>query len=161
MNPEDTNEGPTNLADLMAELIPPPEPEPISLLPQTLGWPLLAIILIVAVVVFGRRYVKARRAEAYRAAALTALDEAGSASLAVATVLRQTALAAYPRSQVAGLYGQDWLEFLKATSNDSRFLGDAGQALVTAPYAGSAALPDATLGLVRHWIRRHDRSALS
>ena len=62
MNGEDTAQRPTNLADLMAELIQPPEPAPISLVPQTLGWPVLLVLLVALTAFIAYRTIKARRA---------------------------------------------------------------------------------------------------
>ncbi|MEL7011905.1 MAG: DUF4381 domain-containing protein [Pseudomonadota bacterium] len=159
MSDEASTERPTNLADLMAELIPPPEPAPISLVPQTLGWP-IALVLLAGLTAFGiHHWIKARRAEAYRHAALDALDAAGSAPKEVALVLRQTALAAFPRETVASLHGQDWLDFLASTGGQSGFQGPDGQNLITMPYSEEGALPEPTLAMVRDWIRHHDRTA--
>lgn len=159
MSDETSTERPTNLADLMSDLIPPPEPEPISLVPQTLGWP-IALVLLAALTAFGiHRWIKARRAEAYRHAALDALDVAGTAPAEVALVLRQTALTAFPRVKVASLHGQDWLDFLASTGGPSGFQGPDGQSLITLPYSEEASLPEPTLAMVRDWIRHHDRTA--
>ncbi|MEM1151713.1 MAG: DUF4381 domain-containing protein [Pseudomonadota bacterium] len=161
MSDATATEKPTNLVDLMAELIPPPEPAPISLMPQTVGWPILLLLVAGLAALLLRRRLKMRHAEAYRRAALTALDAAGMAPADVALVLRQTALAAYPRSDVASLYGQDWLDFLARTGGQSGFKGPEGQALVRLPYSDEATLPAPTIQLVRDWIREHDRAALT
>ncbi|MEM6578082.1 MAG: DUF4381 domain-containing protein [Pseudomonadota bacterium] len=158
MSDETTSDSPTNLVDLMAELIPPPEPAPISLVPQTLGWPVLVLLLAGLTTIVLRRIIQARRAEAYRDAALAALDAAGTAPDTVARVLRQTALTAFPRAQVASLHGTDWLTFLEKTGGRADLHDAGGEALITLPYSDATALPDASLELVRHWIRHHDRT---
>ena len=158
MNGDDTVERPTNLADLLAELVPPPEPEPISLMPETLGWPILLILIVALIVFTARRLLKAQRAEAYRKTALAALDAAGTAPAEVALVLRQTALAAFPRAKVASLHGQAWLDFLATTGRQSDFRGPNGEPLITLPYSEATSLPEPTLALVRHWISQHDRA---
>lgn len=161
MSDEATAPRPTNLADLMAELIPPPEPDPISLVPQTLGWPVAVVLLLALTVFLALRMIRARRAEAYRRAALIALDAAGTEPGNVAKVLRQTALTAFPRDRVASLHGQDWLDFLAETGGQESFRGEQGQALITLPYSNSSQLSQATLSLARDWIRTHDRTAAS
>jgi Ca-activated chloride channel family protein len=158
MNPEDEVQRPTNLADLMAELVPPPEPAQISLVPQTLGWPVLAVLVTGLVVFAVLRIARHRRAEAYRKAALAALDAAGPDPESVARILRQTALTAFPRKDVAGLYGEGWLAFLDATCDGVAFRSDAGQPLVTAPYNAQAELPEGTLRQIRRWISHHRRA---
>ena len=159
MTEGDGTQRPTNLVDLMAELIPPPEPAPISLMPQTLGWPILIALLAVLTFLVLRRVMRARQAEAYRKTALAALGTSGSDPEKVALILRQTALTAFPRKDVASLHGQDWLAFLDATSEQPSFQGPDGNALITLPYSDASSLPDATVALVRHWILYHNRTS--
>ncbi len=158
MTDEDVPQTPPNLVDLMGALIPPPEPAPISLMPQTWGWPVLVVVLAGLVAYVAHRLRQTRQAEAYRGAALAALEEAGTAPAEVALVLRQAALAAYPRAQVASLHGQDWLSFLQKTGGQPGFCAPEGEALITQPYKEASPLPQASLALVRDWIRHHDRT---
>jgi len=159
MNPDETTpERPTNLADLLAELVPPSEPEPISLLPQTIGWPILAILLTALGIFVVLRVQRHRRAEAYRKVALRELNAAGLDPAAVTRVLRQTALTAYPRTKVAGLFGPDWLAFLEATCPGTAFHTPAGEALITAPYVAQTNLSAESLDLARHWVAHHQRT---
>lgn len=156
-SPADTEGSPTNLVDLMAELVPPPEPEPISMMPETTGWLVVAVLVVGLGAYLIVRYRRHKRAEAYRGAALAALDAAGSDPEAVARILRQTALTAFPREEVAGLSGGAWLRFLDQTCDAGAFEGPAGQALVTAPYRSQATLSQESLQLVRHWVSHHKR----
>ena len=100
------------------------------------------------------RTIRHRRANAYRRAALQALDQAGDDPAQIALVLRRTALAAFPRAQVAGLIGADWLRFLDHSFGGTGFANGAGRALTTAPYQGGE--PDRVLtDLARRWITTH------
>jgi hypothetical protein len=149
-------EPPENLVNLLDELVLPAEPDAISMVPQTAGWLVLGALLIMAVGWMSWRFVSRYRANAYRRAALMALADAGENPAAIGLVLRQTALAAYPRTQVAGLFGEDWLRFLDRTAGDSkaRFLRGPGQAL-NAVY-DPAAPPSADLpALARDWVKHH------
>lgn len=147
-------------------------PPPISWLPQTWGWALLAgllgILLLCAFLVWLRRY----RRNAYRREALRFLDgisrdirnpmtrEKGVHELT--ELLKRTALAAWPRRDVAGLTGQAWVERVNSPKADNaltRLLDD----LEYHDSAAIAALPsdsaDDLLLKSRRWIRGHHVSA--
>jgi Ca-activated chloride channel family protein len=79
-------------------------------------------------------------------------------AMQLSLLVRRTALAAFPRKQVAPLTGAAWLAFLDRTSDASEFSQGAGRWLASAPYARAA--PDdgersALIGLTRRWIRGH------
>ncbi|WP_298848080.1 DUF4381 domain-containing protein [uncultured Ruegeria sp.] len=143
-----------SLVDLLDMLKPAPEPAPVSMIPQTWGWIVLVAILLVFVVFAGVMIVRRRRANAYRQYALVELATPDIPSAKVAEILRRTALAAYPRDQVAGMHGDEWLNFLALTSNNIEFKSKRGQTLIEAPYKD---LPPnlALIQLARHWIKSH------
>ena len=78
-------------------------------------------------------------------------------------LLRQLALAHYPRQQVANLTGDAWLRFLDKTGQTQAFTQGAGRCLISAPYAASPELNLTQLfRLIRRWIKQlehhaHDR----
>lgn len=145
-----------NLVELLELLEPVPEPPPVSLWPQTQGWIWLGIIVAAVVVWLLRRWISTRRANAYRRAALGEIVAAGNDPTAIATILRRAALAAYPRTEIAGLYGEDWLRFLDRTYGGTGFCEGPGRAFAVAPYAP----PSQASGLAPlagEWVRRHRR----
>ncbi|MDV7144967.1 DUF4381 domain-containing protein [Tropicimonas sp. TH_r6] len=147
-----------NLIELLDMLKPIPEPEPISMFPATSGWIwlglALAALLLWAALLARRHW----RANAYRRAALAELDGVGEDPVAIAEILRRTALVAFPRAQVAGLSGDDWLAFLDDSHGGSGFASDLGEILLTAPYRQLDAPETAGLHrLARSWIRTHRR----
>ncbi|WP_299637733.1 DUF4381 domain-containing protein [uncultured Ruegeria sp.] len=143
-----------SLVDLLNMLEPTPEPAPVSMLPQTWGWLALAVILLGFVVLVSVVFVRGRRANAYRHHALAELANPDITSAKVAEILRRTALVAYPRKQVAGIHGDDWLNFLSQTSDDTNFLSDIGQSLIEAPYKDLP--PNRALAqLAQHWVKSH------
>ncbi|NOE25876.1 DUF4381 domain-containing protein [Ruegeria sp. HKCCD6157] len=145
-----------SLVDLLNMLEPAPEPAPVSMFPQTWGWLALAVILLGLVVLVSVLFVRRRRENAYRRHALSELADPDITSAKVAEILRRTALVAYPRRQVAGIHGDDWLNFLSQTSDENSFLSEAGQTLIDAPYKD---LPPnrALTQLARHWVKSHKR----
>lgn len=144
-----------NLNDLLDQLVMPTEPAPVSMVPQTWGWAVIALILLIFLAYGLWRYLRYRRDNAYRRAALRLLDTCGDDPARIAEILRRTALVAYPRIQVASLAGDDWLKFLDRHARGSRFQR-AGRDLALAPYCHIPADPALTRQ-ARAWIRHHHR----
>ncbi len=141
--------------DPLADLRPLHPPPPVDGWPPAPGWWLLAALLLVAA---GLLWWLHRRS-ALRRAALAELrqlqrleDDDTRFSAGVNQLLRRVALARFPREQVAGLSGEEWLRFL-----DTRVKGfhsGPGRALATAPFAPTCSLDRAALtDLARQWIR--------
>jgi Ca-activated chloride channel family protein len=153
----------SELLDRMADI---QEPVPVSWTPQTAGWIWLGVVLVIVVAVVIWLLVRRRRANAYRRVARAALDDIGAAETVgpvfaaqVSELLRRTALAVYPRSEVASLYGAEWLGFLDRCYGGDGFSAGAGRALSTAIYDPRAAVDRAALlRLAREWVRRHRRT---
>ena len=145
----------SQLIDLMHDIVPP---EPVSLLPTTVGWWLLTgWLLALGLIALGHR-VATYRANRYRREALRALDalarqEAG-ASQAVAVLLKRTALGAYPRHEVAALQGAAWAEFLCYSSDNDPEVRAAASALAQAAYRPPVSDPR-LLAAARRWIEVH------
>ena len=97
---------PTNLVDLIGRLVEPPEPAPVSLVPQTAGWWVLGALLLSALGYGLWRFMLHWRADAYRRAALSELALAPDDPAAIASILRRAALAAYPGTRSRGSPGR-------------------------------------------------------
>jgi hypothetical protein len=149
-------------------------PEPVSWMPQTIGWyVVLGLILLVAgwrVYRSLRRFRKNR----YRRLALTELavieeelqqkERRAKALSEIPVLVKWTALAAFPRSDVAALSGEKWLAFLDKTMGGTDFTEGEGRLLPELAYAPTATIskvPDESISkllrLVRHWIKTHGR----
>ncbi|SLN45804.1 hypothetical protein ROA7450_02230 [Roseovarius albus] len=139
------------LIDLLEEA---PQPAAIAMTPQTPGWLVLGAACLVVAVWLSRHLIRKKRANAYRRAALQALDKAADDPAQIATILKQTALVGYPRKRVASLSGSEWLAFLDGSFPGSGFAKGAGKTLTTAPYSDSAAAPELST-LARKWVREH------
>ena len=163
-----------NLPQLIDQLADVAMPAPMSYVPETAGWWVLAALfafgLALAAIVIARR----RQRNQYRRLALIELKniEARSTDAGalhdVAALVRRTALAAYPRQEVAHLYGDAWREFLNTSTTID--LGPGVDVLVNGPYRKPA---PATVGAVavahdfvrepltepltaaKRWIERH------
>ena len=146
-----------NLVELLDLLEPVPEPERVAMVPQTSGWVVLGLAGGLGGVWGAVTLVRHYRSNAYRRAAvaeLNALSRNGENPAHIAVLLRRTALAAYPRDQVASLHGDSWLRFLDAHFPGDGFCTGPGQVLATAPWRPVAADPAIT-ALARDWILRH------
>lgn len=147
-------------------------PAPPSYRPQTLGWAILGLIALFALTVWSiqqyRRWHRNRyrRTALHRLAELEQLAQQSTTRVAalqeLSELLKRTALAAYPREQVAPLYGDDWLAFLDRTYQGKDFTQGDGQLLAQLPYQPLESLAqspsEAVFGLfgsVRGWIRFH------
>jgi hypothetical protein len=131
-------------------------PEPVSWLPATPGWWILACWLAGMFLVVAWRAMNRWRNNRYRREALAVLDAGSGAPAAVdiARVLKRAALAAYPRERVASLSGNAWAAFLKETSGDDPVVAEAAERLARAAYQQDVD-PAALVEPARRWIRGH------
>ncbi|WP_086999505.1 DUF4381 domain-containing protein [Rhizobium sullae] len=146
-------------------------PEPVSWMPQTWGWGVLAGALFVMLALAGVRLMLRYRANAYRREALSLLRGIEEQLRNPASrrdgirnlgeVLKRTALAAWPRAEVASLSGDNWVRFLH--EHEGAAAGDAlARLLDDFEYHGAevvADLPSNVCGdlvvAARNWIERH------
>lgn len=149
--------------DLLKQLRDIHYPPPISFWPPAIGWYFVGAILLIALGVMGyyifRRWSqqKLKRAVLKRLLELEQennLTHAAAAELSV--LLKRCALARFPRQQVAGLHGEQWLHFLDATSLTTEFTNGVGRMLVVYPYRSSIqALPTGLFDLIRDWVKKN------
>ncbi|MGO7153335.1 DUF4381 domain-containing protein [Rhizobium leguminosarum] len=146
-------------------------PAPVSWWPQTWGWAVVAALLVFAALLVTLRRIKRYRANAYRREALTLLEGVADklrhpatrpdAIRELAEVLKRTALAAWPRDEVASLSGDGWVRFLDAHDEDRT--GDTLERLLDDfEYHGAeivAGLPSNVCSdlviAARRWIEQH------
>lgn len=143
-----------DLIELLQRLEPIAEPAPVSLWPQTAAWVWAGLVLLLILAWGLRRWLLTRRANAYRRAALAEIAASDRDPVKLAAILRRTALAAFPRTRVAGLHGEDWLEFLDRSYGGQGFCNGPGRALASIPYSETEIPPDLE-PLVVEWIQQH------
>lgn len=137
-------------------------PEPVAWLPQTPGWWILLAWLFALLCMAGWFVLQRRHRNRYRREALAELktimaDESlgpDESAQQISALLKRTALAVYPRRQVAPLYGEPWAQFLLQSARGDKRVAKASKALAAAAYHPES---DGTELVVaaRHWIRRH------
>lgn len=143
-------------------------PDPVSRAPQTWGWWVLIAVVLVAAFLVVRAWRRRWLADAYRRAALQELDELASrardatqrpAALAeLPALLKRTALAAFPREDVAGLSSGAWLSFLDRTYPGDAFHRGPGRVLPELTYGAVTLDGDEARALfdaARAWIGGH------
>jgi len=146
--------GATNLLTLIGQLQEPPAPPPVSMRPETWGWAVLAMLLAAILAVLAWRAWRAWQRAAYRRAALAELAASGGDPGRVAAILRRTALAAYPRADVAGLTGSGWVTFLE-TSGGLSLPGPVSEALLSGPWRRDPPPSPELQAAAQRWVRRH------
>ncbi len=134
--------------------------------PQTAGW--LLVVVAVGVFLLRASYRRLRHwyANRYRREALAALEELRSGPgdklpAALSDLLKRSALAAFPRREVAGLYGEAWVGFLNRHCDQPLFVGSSARALSLDQYEIGRAAPlssgeqEALLCACRQWLQQH------
>jgi hypothetical protein len=143
-----------NLHDVVA-------PAAVGPWPPAPGWYWLIGGALLALTLLAYRQLRRWQRNRYRRAALKRLDRIRQHGPALRTgpelarLLKQTALAAWPRTEVASMSGAQWAAFLSATGATTP---DAAQKLSQAGYVRSnpdQAEHDALCNEAEGWIRRH------
>ena len=152
-----------SLVELLDQLQDIVEPPPVSMAPATWAWAVLAALLLALAALAACAWLRHRRRTAYRRAALAELDALAPALArgdapalaALAALIRRTALAAFPRDEVATLTGSGWIAFLDRTGGS--FAPFAAGARLRPLCRGPARLRRARgcSRAARHWIARH------
>lgn len=143
----------------LKDVMLPPDP---AFWPPAIGWWLLLIGTIAALA--GMVYLV--RLLYWRMHRMSLVKEVDALvdlqpQLAIAqlsVLMRRIALTRYSRSEVAGLCGYEWLEFLDTSGETDQFTRGPGEALASAPYSGR--VPDQISPLFdvcRNWIKTVSR----
>ncbi|MCZ7463817.1 DUF4381 domain-containing protein [Rhizobium rhizogenes] len=146
-------------------------PAPVSWFPQTWGWAAVLVVLIVLLCMWAASAIRRYQRNAYRRKALEELQSAAVAARdettrdrglhMLATLLKRTALAAWPRKRVASLSGAAFISFLKNSvkATDTDGLADLLDDREYRDTAALAGLPsedcDRAFEAARWWIERH------
>ena len=124
--------------------------------PQTIGWYVLFVFLALFLLWLLFRAIHRWFANRYRREALRELATATPDQFSA--LLKRTALAVWPREQVASLSGNDWLTFLNEAAKTESFLTMPGSQIEEfALHQNSASLDEeqALRDIAVQWIRRH------
>ena len=147
---------------------------PVSWWPPAQGWYMLVTIVLVGLSWYVWSWLCYRKLNAYRRVSLIQLKllelqlkDVGQceASLrALPELVKRTALAAWPREEVAGLSGESWLSWLDHSWQGQSFTNGVGLLLPQLAYVDTDTLNSLTateiddlVHLIRNWIRLHHR----
>lgn len=142
-------------------------PEAISWMPQTIGWKVLAGLLLLAFVYFLYCIAKNGWRNRYRREALKQLAQLESEEDRYRVVcrlpflLKATALQCFSRGDIASLSGEPWLTFLSDHYSGPSFNDALGRQLIMITYQNRQqwTLSDddvsALVERTRDWIKRH------
>ena len=149
-------------------------PAPVGFIPQTVGWYVLAALIVALAAWALWWYRRWRDANRYRREALAELEaivqilekRGGRHHLAarLPELLKRVALHVEPRDTVASLVNTDWLRMLDRMYSGERFTKGPGRLLPRLAYGTAAYVSnvqraeiDALVRLSRDWIARHHR----
>ena len=140
------------------------EPPAIDAWPPAAGFWFVAALLLVWLAALAWGGWSRYRRDGYRRQALAQLHrlskQPGDDALPeLAELLKRTALAAYPREQVAALNGDDWLRFLDCSAATNAFANGPAKRLASISYhRNRCAVPEQTKAVfaaAEHWVRHH------
>ncbi|RLA25374.1 MAG: DUF4381 domain-containing protein [Gammaproteobacteria bacterium] len=120
-------------------------PEAISWWPPAIGWWVLAVLIPLVLYLSYKLYKHLTRKTALKSAKkyfqILRHDEQmpkREKLVALSSLMRRTAMSLYPRTDVASLTGEDWLNFLDNSIPNRGFNSDTGWLLTDALYSQKA-----------------------
>jgi len=146
-------------------------PEPVSWWPLAPGWLLVffsLIILIFLGIYLLHRHYKNNRPKRQALKLLSQYyqqykenNNTHRTSARLSELLRRVALAYYPRDRVAGLQGEEWIEFLNNTVKDINF-NEVKELLLEHPYQHETQTSlEPLFSYVNAWIKQRGKPCLN
>ena len=131
---------------------------PPAMTPQTPGWWVLLAWALLLGLLAGLRARRRWVANRYRRDALAMLaavaDDDGQGAATIAGIVKRTALAAYPRSEVASLWGPEWARFLVRSSHEDTLVAEGAERLAEASWRTDIRVSEVN-ATAQQWIRVH------
>ncbi len=126
--------------------------------PPAIGWWIALVLVILCLIgaVYLLHLVYLRLSETSFVKEFDALVQLQprEAVVELSILMRRIAITSFPRDSVAGLSGEDWLQFLDQSGHTDQFTTGPGRVLVSAPYT---ALTPENLGplikICRDWAK--------
>ncbi len=154
-----------NPQDPLAQLQPLREPAAIASWPPAPGWWLLTALVLIGCAGLLWWLFQRHRRNTYRRQGAAALEkvrsnyqqnpDAATCIAEVNAVLKSVALQAYPRTEIAGIHSQQWLEFLNQTRGRGETFDSEFADLQYRP-APSGAAVDKLMQQAAAWIKHHE-----
>jgi hypothetical protein len=146
-------------------------PDPVDWWPPAPGWWLLLLLAVIAIGLILRQLILRHRARAYRRAAALELEHIIQTwqrhqndllcLQQINKLLKRVALQAFPRTDVASLYGDDWARFLDLQWQRPPAAAFADTDLAAAVYSQQGQPCDVELirKLTSSWLDQHRATA--
>lgn len=151
-----------SLAQAVADLNlgPLQEPSAVRFAFSTIGWPILAAVILILMVVVAILTIRKYNQNRYRREALAELQQVvrGELDFVHSMVLvKRTAIHAFGRDKVGNLTGTDWLKFLDQHSRQVQFLSIQSEVegLIYKSETPDTTTRDKILMNVKNWINSH------
>ena len=148
-------------------------PEAVSWWPPAPGWWILLSLLVVGFTLFffWRKYqrsirIKKAALSEFENIRLTYQQNLNPSALArsISILLRRVCLSYYPHTNVPGMTGPQWLNYLDSTADIKGFQTECGNILVVAPYIPGRKCPhydaEALLELSAAWIKAQPKKGM-
>ena len=152
-------------------------PDPISWWPIAPGWWLVivSLFLIIAVIFILRKIYLGKQLKRDIISELENIKQQfhktqnkSQLAKSLSILLRRASITYYPENNIAGLTGNNWLNYLDITnsnaSSDRVFQSDTGEVLLSAPYLPDNSIQDydaqALIQLCESWLRSSHKKAL-
>jgi hypothetical protein len=132
------------------------QPAPPTWTPQTPGWYMLFALVGLSLLFLALHLLRNWLANRYRREALRELATIPPDQLS--SLLKRTALAVWPREEVASLSGEPWLRFLDTTASSELFHNNEGrriEEIALHPSAISIEEEQTLRTAAAEWIRSH------
>ena len=152
-------------------------PDPISWWPIAPGWWLVivSLFLIIAVIFILRKIYLGKQLKRDIISELENIKQQfhqtqnkSQLAKSLSILLRRASITHYPENNIAGLTGNNWLNYLDITNSNASsgrvFQSDTGEALLSAPYLPDNSPQDydaqALIQLCESWLRSSHKKAL-
>lgn len=152
-------------------------PDPISWWPIAPGWWLVivSLFLIIAVIFILRKIYLGKQLKRDIISELENIKQQfhktqnkSQLAKSLSILLRRASITYYPENNIAGLTGNNWLNYLDITNRNASsgraFQSDTGEVLLSAPYLPDNSIQDydaqALIQLCESWLRSSHKKAL-
>ena len=138
-------------------------PDALGWWPPAMGWWFLAIVILLLCLFFIWLYKRLTKKTALKTGKQILAEIKQDAALndfeklsKISELMRRVAISISPRTEVASLTGQDWLNYLDSTMKYSPFTLGAGQCLAAAQYQQAAVIEidiPLLISLCEDWLK--------
>lgn len=136
------------------------EPEALPFTFETIGWPILTVVVFVLIVVIAVLAIRKHIRNKYRREALAKLQEIQQKNTAISDAMvlaKRTAIHAFGREKVGKLNGEAWLQFLDDHAKGVQFMAIKTEvlSLMYKDQMPSDAAREKILTNTKNWINHH------